>query len=64
MTTKRHIPPMAIVTAVVAGSVAAGVAYLLYVRPQWRKGMLEFGRYLLSAAENVIHHPPVRHDGD
>ncbi len=42
--------------AVVAGVVAAGVAYLLYLRPQWRRQVVEVGRQLLNAADGILRH--------
>lgn len=41
--------------AIIAGVVAAGVAYLLHTRPHWRKYAVEAGRHLLNVADGVIH---------
>lgn len=43
-----------IVAAVTAGCVAAGIVYLMYKRPQWRRQVVEVGRHLLNLAEGVI----------
>ena len=44
----------AIVAAVTAGVVAAGIVYLMYKRPQWRRQVVEVGRHLLNLAEGAI----------
>jgi len=49
----------AIVAAVTAGVVAAGIVYLMYKRPQWRRQVVEVGRHLLNLTEGVIK----RHEG-
>jgi len=41
-------------TALAAGIVAGGVAYLLYHRPQWRRHVVEIGHHLLNVAEGMI----------
>ncbi|MHB0936247.1 MAG: hypothetical protein ACYDCO_01685 [Armatimonadota bacterium] len=43
-----------IVAAVTAGVVAAGIVYLMYKRPQWRRQVVEVGRHLLNLADGVI----------
>ena len=43
----------ALSAAILAGVVAAGVAYLLYLRPRWRRQVVEIGRHLLNVAEGV-----------
>jgi|GEM_PF-2303426 len=43
-----------IVAAVTAGVLAAGVVYLLYLRPQWRRQAMEVSRHLLNLAEGAI----------
>ena len=40
--------------ALAAGVVAAGVAYLLYHRPQWRRHVVEIGHHLLNVAEGMV----------
>ena len=44
----------AILAAAAAGVVAASIAYLLYLRPQWRRQVVEVGRHLLNVAEGLI----------
>jgi len=44
----------AVVAAVTAGVVAAGIVYLMYLRPRWRRQVVELGRHLLNLAEGVI----------
>lgn len=46
----------AIIAATAAGVVAAGIAYLLYLRPQWRRQVVEIGRQLLNVAEGIVRH--------
>ena len=48
----------AVGSAVVAGVVAAGVVYLLHMRPQWKRHVVEIGRHLLGVADGLIHHHP------
>jgi len=45
-----------VVAAVSAGVLAAGVVYLLYLRPQWRRQVVEVSRHLLNLAEGAIKH--------
>jgi hypothetical protein len=40
--------------AVTAGVVAAGVVYLLYVRPQWRRYVVEAGHHVLNITESLV----------
>ena len=45
---------VAIGAAVTAGVVAAGIVYLMYLRPQWRRQVVEIGHHLLNVAEGVL----------
>ena len=40
--------------AITAGMVAAGVVYLLYLRPQWRRHVVEVGHHVLNVADSLI----------
>jgi len=40
--------------AATAGIMAAGVVYLMYLRPQWRRQVMEVGHHLLNLAEGAI----------
>ena len=40
--------------AAVAGVVAAGIVYLLYRKPHWRRQVVEVGHHLLNFAEGII----------
>ena len=44
----------AVGAALAAGVVAAGVAYLLFLRPQWRRHVVEIGHHLLEVAEGMV----------
>jgi hypothetical protein len=54
MTNDQRKMTMAIGAAVLAGTVAAGVAYVLHIRPQWRRHIVEAGRHLLNVAEGML----------
>jgi hypothetical protein len=45
---------VAIGAAATAGVVAAGIVYVMYLRPQWRRSFVEVSRHLLNLAEGVI----------
>lgn len=53
---------MAVGAALIAGTVAASVAYLLYMRPQWRRYVVEIGRHLLTVAEGISNRKPSLED--
>jgi hypothetical protein len=40
--------------AVVVGVAAAGIAYLLYMRPQWRRHAMNIGRHVWWAMEGLV----------
>ncbi len=44
---------MAIGAALLAGTVAASVVYLLYVRPKWRRYVVEIGHHILNVAGSM-----------
>jgi hypothetical protein len=43
-----------IAAAISAGVMAAGIVYLMYLRPQWRRQAVELGHHLLNLAEGAI----------
>jgi len=44
---------VAIGAALLAGTVAASVVYLLYIRPKWRRHVVEIGHHLLNVAGSI-----------
>lgn len=57
MPNDRRVVTTAVTTALIAGAVAAGVAYVMHIRPQWRRYVVDIGKHLLDVAEGMLRRP-------
>ncbi|MHB9130944.1 MAG: hypothetical protein ACYDBB_07615 [Armatimonadota bacterium] len=54
MRKSRPVVVKVVTAAITAGVVAAGVAYLLHKKPEWRKHVASAGRFVLNTAEGLL----------